>query len=241
MATADTVLTTVYFRLRDTSRVATPVASGLLFLSHIQRALNLYLRFHVTKATLSTEANRTIYDITEPSGTDIARVDLVQDGTTDLPHLPLSQLWTYDPNWLRGTGTPFRSWTRLGRRLVAICPAKTGASSVKLVGPTQLALLSTISDALSVKDEWITVLEDLTEALFCLRLRLFPQGTAALKRAVEMLGIGDDTIRNSALFSQGGEEGRVGGEKGRALGEQPDSAFKQLARDLLGPRGLIGH
>jgi hypothetical protein len=147
-------------------------------LSHAQRALNTYTRSEVSEVVLATVANVTLYTV--PS--TLARVDLVRFGAKDLVKFRLTQLWARDKNWLTAQGTNFAIWSRIGRQVIAVVPAKAAASSVTLVGPTLLADLTATTDVLNVRDDQLTTLTEILEALMTLRLRLFPAFQSVMER-----------------------------------------------------------
>lgn len=194
MAIADDVLVEVYRIVRDPGRTATTETVALKMLSHAQRAINIFSRSVVSTSALSTVGGTTIYSVP----TTLGRVDLIRDGTKDIPKLSMSQLWSRDKSWPSTVGLSFIAWSRLGRGLIAIIPAKAGASSISLVGPTNLADLALISTTLSVRDDQIENLVELTEAMFTLRLRLFPAFNSVMQRLAAKY-----SISSTKLFALG--------------------------------------
>ena len=229
MATADDILVQVYRIVRDPARTATTEAVALKMLSHAQRALNTFTRSHVTSATLSTTANTTLYSVP----TTLARVDMIRDGTKDLPRFRLQQLFMRDKRWLTTTGSQFVVWSRIGRQVLALVPAKTGASSVTLVGPTNLADIATIGTTLSVRDDQLETLTELTEALFTLRLRLFPAFEAVMKRLSEKFSVAPTQIFAPGLLPTDSAERAAG----VAPGDMPEVDERERQVAMQRPQG----
>jgi hypothetical protein len=234
MATADDVLVEVYRIVRDPARTATTEAVALKMLSHAQRAINTYSRSAVSTVVLPTVASTSLYAV--PSG--LARVDMVRDGTRDLPRMTLPQLWSRDKNWPSVIGTRFITWARLGRGIIGLIPSKAGASSVNLVGPTNLADLTAITDAISVRDDQLENLTELTEAIFTLRLRLFPAFNAVMARLAEKYSIAPTKIFAPGLKPTDSSE-RVAGV---TPGDVPDTeeANQMLASQRPGAQPMRG-
>jgi hypothetical protein len=214
MATADDILVKVYRIVRDPGRTATTQALALTILSHAQRAVNVFSRSVVSTVVLNTVANTTLYAV--PSS--LARVDLIRDGTKEIPKMTLPQLWARDKNWLTTTDTSFLAWSRLGRGVIAVIPAKTGASSVNLVGPSNLADLAAIGSTISVRDDQMDSLTELTEAIFTLRLRLFPAFQAVMQRLSDKYSIAPTKIFAPGVMPTDSSE-RIAGV---APGDIPD-------------------
>jgi hypothetical protein len=231
MATADSILTEVYRIVRDPSRTATTEAVALKMLSHAQRALNTYSRSAVSEVTLATTGGVALY----ATPTTLSRVDLVREGTKDLVKFRLSQLWARDKNWLTTQGTSFILWSRIGRQVLAIVPPKAGVSAVTLVGPTNLADLAAIGTSLTVRDDQLETLAEMTEALFTLRLRLFPAFQAVMERLGQKFSIAPTKLFGPGLQSVDSSERAAG----VAPGDIPDldERTRQVAQQRLGPGG----
>lgn len=222
MATADDILIEVYRIVRDPGRTATTEAIALKMLSHCQRALNAHTRSAVVSVVLNTAANNTIYAV--PS--TLIRVDSIRDGTKDLPKFTLPRLWARDKNWPSTVGTQFLVWARLGRGLIALVPPKAGVSSVTLVGPKNTPDLVAITDILDVRDKELETLTELTEALFTLRLRLFPAFQAVMARLSEKFSVAPTKIFAPGLNPTDSSE-KAGGI---APGDIPD--MEAIARQI---------
>lgn len=234
MATADDVLVEVYRIIRDPGRAGTTEAVALKMLSHAQRALNCYTRSAVSSVTLTTAGSTTLYTV---PGT-IARVDLIRDGSRDLPKLILPRLWAFDKNWPSTIGTRFITWARLGRGLLALVPAKAGASSVTLVGPTNLADLTAITDVLTVRNDQLETLTEITEAFATLRLRLFPAFKAVMDRLGEKFSVAPTKLFAPGIQPTDSSERAAG----VAPGDIPDleAIAMQVAAQRPGVAGAKG-
>lgn len=231
MATADTILVETYRIVRDPSRTATTEAVALKMLSHAQRALNTYTRSVVSEVSLATTGGDALY----ATPTTLARVDLVRDGNKDLVKFRLSQLWARDKNWLTTQGTSFIIWSRIGRQVLAVVPPKAGASSVTLVGPANLADVTAIGTTLQVRDDQLETLAEMTEALFTLRLRLFPAFKAVMDRLGQKFSIAPTKLFAPGLQSVDSSERAAG----VAPGDIPDldERMRQVAQQRMAPGG----
>jgi hypothetical protein len=222
MAVADDILIEVYRICRDPGRTGTTEAVALKMLSHAQRAVNLFSRSYVTSYTLATVGGQAIYN----TPANLGRVDLVRDGTKDIPRLTMPQLWSRDKDWPSASGSGFVAWARLGRGLVAIIPTKVAGSTVTLIGPANLADLTTINDTLLVRDDQMENLVELTEAMFTLRLRLFPAFQAVMQRLSEKYSIAPTKIFAPGIQPTDSSE-RTGGV---APGDIPD--MEEVANNI---------
>jgi hypothetical protein len=214
MAVADDVLVEVFRITRDPGRTGTTPEVALKMLSHAHRAINIFSRSHVSSVVLPTVGSQPIYLVPSTLG----RVDLIRDGTKDIPRLTMPQLWSRDKGWPSSVGTSFVAWARLGRGLIAIIPVKAAGSTVTLVGPTNFADLTDIGDALLVRDDQMENLVELTEAMFTLRLRLFPAFQAVMQRLGEKYSIAPTKIFAPGIQPTDSSE-RTGGV---APGDIPD-------------------
>ena len=181
--TADTVLTEVFRRVRDPNRIATTNTLALAILSYVQRCLNIYTRSVVNSVALAV-GSAALHNVTTDLPT-IGRVELMRNAgsTQDLLKTSVSRLWELDKNWLGSSGTTGQAWAPVGRDVIAIYPA--GAYSVTVVGPALTADLAAITDVLVVQDDQLENLIEFCEAIFTLRLRLFPAFESVQKRLAE--------------------------------------------------------
>lgn len=234
MAISDDILVEVYRICRDPGRTGTTEAVALKMLSHAQRAINIFSRSVVSSVSLTTTAANAIY----PVPVTLGRVDLVRDGTKDLPRLTMPQLWSRDKDWPSVVGTAFVAWARLGRGLIAVIPPKAAGSTVTLVGPTNLPDLAAITTPLLVRDDQLENLVELTEAMFTLRLRLFPAFQAVMQRLSEKYSIAPTKIFAPGIQPTDSSE-RTGGV---APGDIPDmeNVAKQVAVQRPGAPADVG-
>jgi hypothetical protein len=171
MATVETILANAYERCEDTGRAATAEALAITICSHMQQVANIHTRSVLSEASLTTDASRTLYELSEAS--TVARIDSVREGTRELLPATLSDLFTIDTGFLRTTASQFEHFVVLARNLLLIYPAKVGSSSVTVVGPKITTALTATSDAIELQDQHLPLLTDLVTAQMLFKRRHF--------------------------------------------------------------------
>lgn len=196
MATISTsaIIDEMASRLRDTSSFAHPRAVVLDILSRVQRVLNLGLKFQLTSATFAPTAMRCLYQMTEVAA-DVGKVVAVRDAGRDLAEIMWDELPSNDAEWLRAEGPQPEAFASIGRDLLVITPMqRIVPPSLTVVYATQTAaLVDDVANFPVIPDEYVSLLEDITEAILLLRGRIFTPESALpelVKRIQEALGVG---------------------------------------------------
>lgn len=186
---------TILQRVRDPAGLAHPRAFVRGLLTHAQRLVNLASPGALEEALLPTQPFRCIYDFVglTQSGvavdpTQVARVEAVRlDESSDLPLVGWETLAQVDRRWPRKVAGYPRVWSRCGRDLVIIWPARPTPSSVILVYTKLTAVLAADADVFELRADRLPCVLALTEALLLLRLRRFDAVPEAITRFQSVL------------------------------------------------------
>ncbi|MEE9586074.1 MAG: hypothetical protein V3W09_04155 [Nitrososphaerales archaeon] len=179
--TTGTLRQVVQDRVRDPSGQTYTNALVIDLLSRSQRILNAGLQLVLVSGTLTTNPWQQIYT---PLSTfaDFADVVTVQDNGRDLDPLTLEEQNQINRQWFRRIGPSFESFTRLGRTLLAIHPAKDHTSSVTVVYAKLTTTLTADGDSVEFSDDKSPLIVDLSEALALIRERRLEAVQVVLQR-----------------------------------------------------------
>lgn len=153
-------------------------------MSEAQRAVNIWRKDVIEILSLSTAANRLLYQVSVSIPT-IAVVDSVRELARDLIPLRPTQLFQINNRWFRETATSFQAWSLFGRDILVIYPAKTGSSSVTVKGIKRTDAITATGQALEIDDDNVPLLLDICEALYYLRRRHFDSFNVVMARLEE--------------------------------------------------------
>lgn len=176
MATVDDLLTELYRRTRDPSRSATPENLGIQLLSLAQQVVNIGTKSQLQTLPFTLTQSRLLYQISVEIP-DCARLEAIRLDTQDLTEVPWRDLWCIDHLWFRkivpSLGAQRGHWAKIGRDLFAVYPGPTVDTDVHLIYTPILGTLVSLTDPITIRNEFFPLLLDLTEAMFLFRLRMF--------------------------------------------------------------------
>lgn len=203
-------------RVRDPWGIATSRAFVRTMLTHAQRIVNLGRPGVLDVAAMETHAGRTVYDwpkVGLTSGSDavdardVARIDAVRtpegldlDGPIDWRTFAKA-----DRDWVKRTAQRHRFWSRLGRDIIILSPARDTDGAVTLVYVKHCQALTSDDSLTEVRDDRLPAVLALGEALILIHRRLFaPAGTALQRLDAELLRLPVAGGAGQAGFGTGG-------------------------------------
>lgn len=178
-------------RVRDPWGIATSRAFIRELLTHAQWMVNLASPSVLDVARMETHRTRVIYDLPTIGLTrgdlpvplaDVMRVDRIQrrDGV-DLVRLDWMAYAREDAGWMRRTATDHAFWSRLGRDLLVLYPAREDDDAVTLIYVKRTAPFSSDDIVSELRDDRLPAMLALTESLILLHRRLYPAALSAMQ------------------------------------------------------------
>lgn len=187
--TAGAVTDTLLARVRQTGAPGTSNDFAIQVLSKCQRIVNAGLKRVSASGSLTTAANTLIYEYrsTLTSAVDILSI---KEGTRELQKCnSFADLQAYDADWVTATGTRFEFWLQLGRDILILYPAKTGASSVTVIYSTLTTEYDNYTEdgntSLDLSDEDADLALELSEIVLLLRNKQVELAQNKAKRLME--------------------------------------------------------
>ena len=181
--TVSELLSALSLRLRG------PAHSEVLMkaiLTHCQRIVNSHIRTVLKTDTLSTNPHQQVYSMALMP--DALRVESVQEGNRDLAPIMWDSLGEMDRKWFRRVASRFETFSKIGRNVLVINPAKPEASSVSVISTKLTAALSVPTDVVELDDQDLLPVLDLAEAVLLVRERRFQSLPELLARLRSRLG-----------------------------------------------------
>gem|GEM_PF-6480198 len=155
-------------------------------LAHAQCLVNARLGHVLVTETLTTRPRQQVYSTALL--TDSLRVVGVRESNRDLAPALWRSLGFAHRHWFRRTGSRFEVFSRLGRNLLILHPAKPEQSSVSVASIKLTGALGD-TDQVELSDEDLPPVLDLAEAVLLLRERRFESLKEVLTRLAAALGI----------------------------------------------------
>lgn len=173
--TVDEINVILRDRLRATGTVAYTDAFMYDLISKAQLLVNAGLGRVKTTTTLTTVAYKLVYKIADDLTSAIDIIS-VKDGERTIYKLDdWRQLFQYNRDWFRATGTRIEAWAQIGRDLLILYPALTSGDSVTVYHTKLTDTLDDSTDELELPDEDIDLLLDVCEMVLHANLRQFDE------------------------------------------------------------------
>jgi len=168
--TVETLVDATLRRIRDTGAIANPRATVRLALSGAQQVVNIGTSAQVQSGIITTNAEQLIYQLSSTAA-QIGRVLGVAHESRELNWIEWEQLKNFDADWWRRTGPQFQAWSMIGRDLLIIYPALTGANTVQVSYVRTPAVIADDSEQAQIRDDEVTIMVDIAEVLLRVRAR----------------------------------------------------------------------
>ncbi len=157
-----------------------------LILSHSQRLVNSHLKTILSTDTLITQPTQQVYSMSLLP--DALRVETVQEGGRDLAMAPWRALAHVSRTWFREVGSHFQVFSKVGRNLLIVHPAKHDLSVVTVISTKLTDALEPTTTVELADSDLLSVL-DLAEAVLLVRERRFKSVPEVVKRLSARMGI----------------------------------------------------
>jgi len=184
MADSTVLITELGRRLRDPANFAHSSAVLTRFLDHTQRLVNYHFSLILNTTAFIPSARRTLY-LNSAISANIAHIETVRQGGRELFEVPWHSLVHNDPKWYRAVGKRYEMFARVGNDMVVIYPSLATPLSVDVVYTRNPAALTGAPGDVTVPNEYVTIVSDMTEVLALLRGRRLAEANARAASILE--------------------------------------------------------
>lgn len=184
-------------RTRDPWGIATTRTFVRELLTHAQWMVNLASPSVIDTCVMPTHRMRVLYDLATVGLTqgdvpvardDVMRVEAVRDDQDkDLVMVEWRSYAHRDQGWVRHVAGQHRLWSRLGRDIIALYPARDIDSAVSLLYVKRTAHLTSDDITTEVRDDRLPAVLALAEGLLLTHRRLYPPAISALNTLERLL------------------------------------------------------
>ena len=177
-------------RLRDKEGITHPRATVFKILTAVQRAVNERKKLVLATLPLTTKAYQVFYPVTPNLANTIDIAAVHDENGLDLHFVDWHTFWYTDRGWHRRTADQFRLYSKVGREILMVWPAKQVDATVNVV---TVVKTDDLDEEVSIQlpDETFAVIEDFAEVILSVMGRNFNPIKSVIDGMAERLKVLD--------------------------------------------------
>ncbi len=179
-------------RLRAAGTVGISDSLAYQVLSAVQEMFNARYKRVLTTKDITLTASTLLFDIrtalTSPVGIKV--VSIAVSNRTLIKLDDWHELFGYDQDWLTKTGTRHEVWAQMGVDKFVVYPGVTSGVTASVTYAGETTTLNDSTDDFDVPTEDEDMVYDITEAIFHIHMRKFPEAKEKMEQIMQNLMIG---------------------------------------------------
>jgi hypothetical protein len=146
----------------------------------------------LTSKSITLDASTLLFDIrtklTSPVGINIVSINV--SNRTLIKLNDWRELFGYDQSWLTRTATRHEVWAQMGADMFVVYPGVTTNTTATVIYAGETTTLDDATDSFDVPAEDEGLVYDITEAIFHIHMRNFPEAKKKIEHMAEKMQIG---------------------------------------------------